>query len=380
MMKEQLADFDREAYADWIWRGLNNYYSESSIDEKMYSFDLFGSYIVEQESITEGIACVYEDYVPQSKQLLFRQAIGDVLRKQEKVNAVADPPIPKEAIRTLFYLIDRIRANEALDSFIPSIGNGSIGRKYPDLFYTAIAVLKSLAPMNFVYQTAETLINSRNFDDIYLFETVRVLIKCHSEKILEILLRYEPRLSELRKEILNDEKERDDFQEFLEDWAQFILSLVPKSEIWFCDFWEKADHNADQTWLFELTLNKKIPGSLILTKDEKGNLYINKTKLNRPPDNKDYYTIKGLREKEIIIEPERLVFDSDSIEVLMKKGIIFGPKRSVNFASKGVLFALGPVKISEITGIPLQKNSLKIDHERISTFRNKGNQHFCGSN
>jgi hypothetical protein len=241
----KLGQFTREEFADWLWRGLQLFYS-SPPSNKINAFDDVGYLILQQESVCEGLAYVYENYVPESKRLLFRQAIGDVLRERGSINSE-----PINAFLDLIYLTARINATESLSALLPIIGNGPMGKQNPDVFFDTFAVLRSLAPSIHAYEAAFDLINSANFDDGYIFEAIKVLVECEPSQTAKFILFLEPRLSQLRKE--TRELGGDEWLTFCEvavDWVQHILKLAPIS--WLKELWEEASHDSDQLWLFSL--------------------------------------------------------------------------------------------------------------------------------
>lgn len=213
-IRSTLNQFDREKFADWLWRGLRSFYTSPS-SERIRTFDGAGILIVQQESLCEGLARVYEECTQEPKQVMFRQAIGDVLRDQAN-----NPNAPFDAFRDLIYLIARIRATESLSALLPTVGTGYLGKHYPNILYDTVAVLRSLAPSTQAYKTAFSLINCANFDDGYLFEAMKVLVECEPSCASEIVLKLEPRLSQLRQAA--QERGGDEWTAFCEvaaDWA-----------------------------------------------------------------------------------------------------------------------------------------------------------------
>lgn len=254
--KKNFQKFDREQFADWLRRGLQAFYKFPPSDRAM-AFEFVGLHIVQQLSVSAGLAFVYENFVPRANQLKFRQAIGDVMRKFAN-----DATVPKAAFSDLIYLIMRIRASESLNALFPVVGNGLIGKKYPDVLYEAITALRSLAPDTAAYDTARNLINSTNFDDGYLFEATKVLVECEPSQTSKVVLDFEPRLSELHQRTHRlGCNEWSEFCEAADDWACDILKLKPISALQ--ELWVKADFSARQSWLLDvLFFNKSIPVDL----------------------------------------------------------------------------------------------------------------------
>jgi len=301
-------EFDRVQFADWLWRGLQSFYALPPSDRAM-AFDHVGLQIIQQESICAGLALIYEEFVPEPNQLIFRQAIGDVMRKQGN-----NPNAPESAFSDLIYLLMRIRATESLSALLPAVGNGLIGKRCPDILYETITALKSLAPSTPAHDTARDLIDSINFDEGYLFEATKVLIECEPSRISQIVLDFEPRLSQLRETTYElGGNEWTVFCEAADDWARHILLLGPISSVQ--ELWIKADHSTEQVWLFELLFtNNSIPIDFI--HDQLSDKYFIKCcgkKVQLNISDKDYWTRRKLLSESARHETEKWLKDPDDI-------------------------------------------------------------------
>ena len=154
-IRKAFAKFSRKKFADWLWQGLQRFYSLPVSDRAM-AFDYVGYFIMQQESICEGLVRTYEEYVPKSKQMMFRQAIGDVLLERGNMDNV-----PVDAFRDLIYLTIRINATEPLSALLPTVGNGLLGKLDSEIFYGTIAALKSFmpsAPVSYTHLTLPTIL------------------------------------------------------------------------------------------------------------------------------------------------------------------------------------------------------------------------------
>lgn len=276
--------YDRQQFADWLWQGLYSFYNKPRSDRGA-TFNNAGSIILEHESVCEGIAYIYEKLVPANGQLAFRQAIGDVIR--EKSNNYSDYV---QAFQDLIYLIIRIEANESLSSLLPTVGSGVFGRQHPKVLYETISALASLSPSEYAYETASDLIDSANFDDGYLFEATKILVECKPNDAAKIVLRFEPRLTQLFA-ITNriGGNEYKVFCEAAENWAEFFLN---KGTItWLSELFQEAIHSPDQKWLFEVLFsNNNVP--IFLNWDRESNFWITyrEKKVMVQVSRKDYHT------------------------------------------------------------------------------------------
>lgn len=244
-ISKTFAEFKREEFADWLWRGLRSFYTSPPSD-RVRAFDDMGLLIIKQESVCEGIARIYEQYVAERRKLMFRQAIGDVLREHAN-----DQKAPIPAFQDLIYLLGRIKATESLSALLSIVCSGFLKRRYTDVLYETFAVLRSLAPSIYAYDTAFALVNCLNFDDGYLFEAIKVLVECQPSQASKIILMLEPRLTQMRQftqDIGGDEWNA--FREAANDCAKQLLELAPIS--WIKELWEEANHMPEGAWLFEL--------------------------------------------------------------------------------------------------------------------------------
>ena len=189
---EVFAQFNRKMFGEWMWKEMQLIYSPPSA-EKIRGIDSIGLAIMRQETVSEGLAYVYENYVPEPKKLMFRQAIGDILREQGN-----QEDVDFQMINDFIYLIARIKAIEAVDAFLPTVGNGLLG-KNPAALWSAFTILCSLAPSPQVYEATSQMINSVNFDDGYLFEAINILAECNPSQVPAIVQSLESRLEKLRR-------------------------------------------------------------------------------------------------------------------------------------------------------------------------------------
>lgn len=291
-IEKQFAQYDRKKFADWIWRGLQAFYTVPPA-KRAATFDNAGGLILQYESVCEGIAAIYEKFVPANKQLSFRQAIGDVLREKSPDYSDLFP-----AFQDIIYLIIRLKATESLSALLPTVGSGVLGKQHPDILYETITALRYLAPSENSYKITSKLIDSVNFDDGYLFEAMKVLIECKPDYTANIVLELEPRLTQLYKK--TKDIGEDEFKIFCgvaEDWAKFILKRGIIS--WPSKLWEKASHSTDQVWLFSYLFgNKSAP--VVLNRYRSSDAYwINyrSKKVHVKVSKKDYYTRSMLLRK-----------------------------------------------------------------------------------
>lgn len=176
----------KEALAEWLWNMLLLTYSKK---EGLMSLIRAQNL----ESPMDSLVIIYEECIPSTKQLIFRQAIGDILsNKGNDENAPLDP------LEDLIYLIARIKATEPLKALLPTVGNGLLGKRYPDILYVTFACLLSFRPSSEVYKVTLDLTSSENFDDGYLFTAIKIIKDCDPSGAPGIINDFMPRLINLR--------------------------------------------------------------------------------------------------------------------------------------------------------------------------------------
>ncbi|OGF74345.1 hypothetical protein A2Z63_02125 [Candidatus Giovannonibacteria bacterium RIFCSPLOWO2_02_44_8] len=166
-LARKMKQFDsREMFAGWIWIVLQ------AIHQKIYqSADVI--LIRRYDSSVEGLARVYETCVPKDRRKIFRQAIGDVLRLKGN-NEDAPPGVFED----LIYLIERINATEALGAIAPTVSNGLLGEKNPEIIYSTVSLLSTLSPSSMVYKAICDLRDGVNFDRRYAADVRKILTAC----------------------------------------------------------------------------------------------------------------------------------------------------------------------------------------------------------
>jgi hypothetical protein len=226
----------------------------SDVDVPNWTVEFDDNLVDIDVSPPDSLAMVYWQYVHQADKLKFRQALGDVLRKNASRTLIAN-----EAVRDLLYLIKKVRATEALESFLPSIGNGYCVVEEPRLLYHALTVLWALAPSRPVRRTTRQLMESRNFDERYLAAATKILVECDPASTADVVLRFEPRFRERRLSRMDaTESERDYARRVEDDWASHMLRFGPTS--WLQAVWSAAARAEEKRWVFEaLFRNQECP-------------------------------------------------------------------------------------------------------------------------
>lgn len=195
----------KEEFSNWLWHTLQLHYMPQVRNEKERKD--FGDFWNAHDSPGSAIGNIYHDLQTEEQKLSFRQAIGDALIKHAN-----DEKAPPNALRDLIYLIPRMKAVESLRALIPAIGNGPLGKKHPEYLYDTMAAVGALSPSPETQVTINQLVDSPNFDDGYIFEAIGILAKCEPSNILNLLVRFKPRINSLRQKVKAlDEKERTAF-------------------------------------------------------------------------------------------------------------------------------------------------------------------------
>ena len=208
---------NKEMFARWLWVELCSYRLEKG---NLYS-------MARKEKMSFGSPVDVFDYVyrrciPNEKQAMFRGAIGDALLGWGNSESA-----PIGVLEDLIYLIMAIGATEALSAFPPTIGNGLLGKRHPDILFSAMTCLKSLSPSPTVQETMLDLIASENFDDGYLFEVIKILTRCDPSQATSATEELKPRLIRLGERVRasGDEGEEEEFCRSAKECGLDFLSL-----------------------------------------------------------------------------------------------------------------------------------------------------------
>jgi hypothetical protein len=241
----KLSDVDK--FSDWIWQ-IVSYFNNPILFRDIKINTKILRIVKEYGTTIEGLTNIYEEYVPMSKRLLFREAIGYAIR-----NHANDQSADLSDIEDLLYLMANIKAYESIQALIPLNIGSYFGRIFPEIIFDSIAVLKYLAPSEKVFVVMRQIIDNNDFDENYLFEALKALIECHPEITPEIIIDYEPRLTALYNLKKSYPEDLKIFQESAVDWAKFTISHT--SSRWIKEYWEKSSHINRQLWLFDLFFN-----------------------------------------------------------------------------------------------------------------------------
>jgi len=207
---------NKEMFAEWLWKELCLLHQKEQKEGDFYLL------MIETGSSVQALESVYKQFVPEEKQPMFRQAIGEVLLEQgNNENA------PIEALRDLIYLIMIIKAAESLSALLPTVGRGLLGKRHPRTLYDTMTCLKSLSPSPVVYEVMSGLIDSENFDDGYLLDATGILIECKPQQKSSIIERLKLRLIVLKERAQESGKEdQDTFFYIAKEWGLDSLSFL----------------------------------------------------------------------------------------------------------------------------------------------------------
>lgn len=187
---------NREEASAWLWRTLKLHYKLQIRDVK--DDRDFRDFWDVHNAPTEGIGNIYHDLRTEDQKLYFRQAIGDCLSQHEN-----EKDVPLDIRRDLIYLIGETKAVESLGAFLPTIGNGFLGKEHPEVWYDVISNLMTFHPSPQVQETVFQLANSSNFDDGYILEIIGILVRCDPSTVSDLLSLFQPRLEKLRQNCKN---------------------------------------------------------------------------------------------------------------------------------------------------------------------------------
>lgn len=213
-----------EEVSSWLWHTLELHYSPQIRNEKeRQDFEDFWGV---HDAPVEGIGNIYANLQTEKHKLLFRQSIGNVLTQHAD-----DKDAPPDALRDLIYLISTTKAVESLNSLVPTIGNGSLGKKHPEYLYETLAVLMDLSPSPEAQATTSQLVDCPNFDDGYIFSAIGILAQGDPSNVFNLLARFQPRIESLRQTVRDlGGAEWTAFTDCLDDLIVKILRIDSKAD------------------------------------------------------------------------------------------------------------------------------------------------------
>lgn len=220
--QEVAAFSNKDQYSNWLWEVLCTLNSPLTT-KRQHALGIFLNETTDWGDVGEGLKAIYHRLEKDTQQPLFRQSIGNVLAEHGNAE---DTPL--KACKDLIYLTAGVRAIESVGAFVPTIGNGLLGRRYPDSLFDAIGVLKLLAPAPEVKETTSQLIESANFDNGFILEATGILVRCDPTQALILLDKFTPRFTDLREKVrILGGKEWEAYLKVTDDLAGRIQRLNP---------------------------------------------------------------------------------------------------------------------------------------------------------
>lgn len=193
-----LAEFDAGQFESWLNERLRDLYGPD-MSRKVRAVSLVEFGIRDFDSFIEGLEILHGKLgkLPSPRaQESFSTAAGNLLRH-------ASPgDFPAEGMMDLIALIALTHNHSQLEAFNVVLGSGEWGELHPELFRHALSALKTLRSGEEAYETTKSLLTSRNFPDVFLFDAYEILIAGRparwADELLEIshcLQKLEARLS-----------------------------------------------------------------------------------------------------------------------------------------------------------------------------------------
>jgi hypothetical protein len=165
--KDFFRSLDREGFVQWLWAGISTLYTK-----KTYAgFAPVDGFIGFGETAIDDLETIYRELVPAGQQLLFRQAIGDILDAHKD----DEGDVSFEEIRDLMYLAHRVDAVEVVKVIAHAVGYGLAAKKSKQLFYYAISNLKSFDPSSDLCEAMLELVDSPDFNNRFIFDVANFL-------------------------------------------------------------------------------------------------------------------------------------------------------------------------------------------------------------
>lgn len=240
-IKEHFAAFDRAQFAGWLEKGLSDQYSPSREHGKPHPFSPVYPELVYRDmrvhwGVSDFLERVYDKFFSDPGKKMFREAIGDVLG-----NRANRMQLPLDACKDLIYLIARVKAEESLDSLVSFAGEVRLRGKEEnsEISYHTLAVLQMFEPSDKVYGTVERLADTPDFEEGYLFEVIKLLVKNKPANTRNVLEKYGLRINALYDSLPDDIKEREAFLECKNKCLEFVSREAEPAQ--YRDTWLTKD-------------------------------------------------------------------------------------------------------------------------------------------
>jgi hypothetical protein len=172
------------ALEEWLFQRLSAVYGADA-EARIAALDLSDFGISSPDSLLDGLGALFAR-LTRHAQINFKIAVEGLLRH-------ARPEyFPAEGMVDLVFLIGLTGANGALAALEPVIGAGIWGEVSPDLFFSALAVLKGLRHGHEAYAAAKSLVSCSLFPPQYAFDAYEVLLGARPDQWAVDFLEMEP--------------------------------------------------------------------------------------------------------------------------------------------------------------------------------------------
>ncbi|WP_116811957.1 hypothetical protein [Steroidobacter cummioxidans] len=186
---KRLNQSDAVAMEAWLKQRLVDAYGPpGTAREEAESFIEFG--IERNDTLVQALRLVYRKLSGNAR-AAFVAAIGNLFRHARR------PEFPTQGMQDLMVLIAVTDAHHHLSDYESVLGSGAWGEEIPELFFYAIASLKSLTNGREAHAAARRLIGCRQFPLGYLFDAFEVMLESGQEHWADDLLYVAPGLERL---------------------------------------------------------------------------------------------------------------------------------------------------------------------------------------
>jgi hypothetical protein len=193
------AEFQRSDFVTWLTAGFRTFYGAMPFKERSFSFA--SSRIGIGDSVAMDLRDIFRDLVPGDKQLLFQEALGQVL-----LNTITDFSFHEDALVDLIRLVASTHAIASAPALPLVIATGRYGKSKRWLQYEAIGALKSLMPAPLAIRALKSLVANPAFNVRFSFDVMTTLCESDPHNWAEYISFMYPRIVVLYEAASKEDK------------------------------------------------------------------------------------------------------------------------------------------------------------------------------
>lgn len=198
-IRRHFAEFQRSDFVSWLTAGFRTYYGVAHFKERPFSFA--SSRIGFGDAVVMDLRDIFRDLVPGEKQLLFQEALGQVL-----LNTITDFSFSENALVDLIRLVASTHAVASAPALPLVVATGRYGKSKRWLQYEAIGALKSLMPAPLAIRALKSLVANPAFNVRFSLDVMTTLCESDPENWAEYVAFMYPRIVALYEAASKEDK------------------------------------------------------------------------------------------------------------------------------------------------------------------------------